>query len=319
MSNNRELSQFAKFTTIDESGNNNVGIATTVRISPGGLYVDGVEVIGAGGAWKGPNSGLVGAQGAQGAQGYQGRQGTVGAQGAQGADGAQGDPGTVGAQGAQGAQGAVGAQGATGAQGAVGAQGNQGRQGAVGAQGNQGRQGAVGAQGNQGRQGAQGVQGAAAAGVNGKVIQVTSGTKTSRTYWNTSTQWLDSGLSATITPSSTAHKVLVHFSISIGSSGGAEGRARLLRNSTPIMVGDDSGDNDTEATGFYDNSGTDQDGTTIAGSFLDSPSTTSAITYKMQIYSMSGNQFTVGGSVAANNNINNTRSACSIVLMEIDT
>jgi hypothetical protein len=152
----------------------------------------------------------------------------------------------------------------------------------------------------------------------GKVLQVTSGTKTSRTYWNTSTQWLDSGLSATITPSSTAHKVLVHFSISIGASGGAEGRARLLRGSTPIMVGDNSGNNDTEATGFFDAQNSSQDGVTIAGSFLDSPSTTSATTYKMQIYSMSGNQFTVGGSVAANNNINNSRTACSIVLMEID-
>ena len=140
MANNRELSELGDFLTIDEGGNNNVGIATTVRISPGGLYVDGVEVIGAGGAWKGPNSGLVGAQGAQGAdgaqgaqgaQGYQGRQGTVGAQGAQGADGAQGDPGTVGAQGAQGAQGYQGRQGTVGAQGAQGAPGAQGAQGAA--------------------------------------------------------------------------------------------------------------------------------------------------------------------------------------------
>jgi len=103
MANNRELSELGDFLTIDEGGNNNVGIATTVRISPGGLYVDGVEVIGAGGAWKGPNSGLVGAQGAQGADG---------AQGAQGAQGYQGRQGTVGAQGAQGAPGAQGAQGA---------------------------------------------------------------------------------------------------------------------------------------------------------------------------------------------------------------
>ena len=30
MARNREVSQFANFVTIDESGNNNVGIATTV-------------------------------------------------------------------------------------------------------------------------------------------------------------------------------------------------------------------------------------------------------------------------------------------------
>ena len=84
MANNREISQFASFLTVDESANNNVGIATTVRISAGGLYVDGVEVIGPGGSWRGPNSGLVGAQGAQGAPGAQGAQGSQGVQGASG-------------------------------------------------------------------------------------------------------------------------------------------------------------------------------------------------------------------------------------------
>ena len=159
MSNNRELSQFARLINIDEGTNNNVGIATTVRISPGGLYVDGVEVIGPGGTWKGPNSGLVGAQGAQGAQGsqgYQGVQGEVGAQGAQGAVGAQGTQGAPGAQGNPGVQGAQGAQGYQGRQGTVGAQGTQG---APGAQGNPGVQGAQGAQGYQGRQGSPGAQG----------------------------------------------------------------------------------------------------------------------------------------------------------------
>ena len=129
MSNNRELSQFARLINIDEGTNNNVGIATTVRISPGGLYVDGVEVIGPGGTWKGPNSGLVGAQGAQGAQGsqgYQGVQGEVGAQGAQGAVGAQGTQGAPGAQGNPGVQGAQGAQGYQGRQGSPGAQGSSG-------------------------------------------------------------------------------------------------------------------------------------------------------------------------------------------------
>jgi len=95
MANNREISQFASFLTVDESANNNVGIATTVRIAAGGLYVDGVEVIGPGGAWKGPNSGLVGAQGAQGAPGAQGAQGSAGAQGAQGAQGYQGAAGSA--------------------------------------------------------------------------------------------------------------------------------------------------------------------------------------------------------------------------------
>ena len=88
MARNREVSQFANFVTIDESGNNNVGIATTVRISGGGgLFVGGVQVIDPNGNWKGPNSGLIGAQGSTGSQGSIGSQGTAGSQGSTGATG----------------------------------------------------------------------------------------------------------------------------------------------------------------------------------------------------------------------------------------
>ena len=129
MANNRELSQFGSFVTVDESANNNVGIATTVRISGGGgLYVGGTEVIGPTGAWRGPNSGLIGAQGADGAQGAAGAQGTAGAQGAAGA---QGSPGSTGAQGQTGNPGAQGSPGSTGAQGSPGSTGAQGSQGSA--------------------------------------------------------------------------------------------------------------------------------------------------------------------------------------------
>ena len=109
MAINREISQFGNYLTIDESGNKNVGIATTVRISGGGgMYVGGVEVIGPTGVWKGPNSGLIGAQGATGAQGAAGAQGSTGATGAQGAQGTAGAQGSTGSTGAQGATGPVG-------------------------------------------------------------------------------------------------------------------------------------------------------------------------------------------------------------------
>jgi hypothetical protein len=137
MSNNRELSEFADYLTVDDT-TKNVGIGTTLKISAGGIFVGNTEIVRPDGTWGGPDTGLVGAQGAQGFQG------AVGAQGAQGAVGAQG---ATGAQGSAGAQGATGAQGSAGAQGAVGAQGSTGAQGAVGAQGAQGATGAQGAQG----------------------------------------------------------------------------------------------------------------------------------------------------------------------------
>jgi hypothetical protein len=44
MANNRELSQFGSYVTVDDT-NKTVGIATTVNITAGGLYVGGVQVI----------------------------------------------------------------------------------------------------------------------------------------------------------------------------------------------------------------------------------------------------------------------------------
>jgi hypothetical protein len=286
MSNNRELSQFAKFTTIDESGNNNVGIATTVRISPGGLYVDGVEVIGPGGAWKGPNSGLVGAQGAQGAQGYQGVQGEVGAQGAQGSDGAQGAQGDVGAQGTQGAPGAQGDVGAQGAQGSPGAQGNQGyqgRQGAPGAQGNQGYQG------RQGAPGAQGAQGAPAAGANGKILQVVQDVELARSTISTSGSTEYTVLSASITPSSTSSKILLMASVG-GSVGGAYNALafKFLRNSTSIGIANADSNAGRSTSGNWDVNGSSYGMQGRSFAFLDSPSTTSSITYYVKLRDFNG-------------------------------
>ena len=175
MANNREISQFGNYLTIDENVNKNVGIATTVRISGGGgLYVGGIEVIDPTGTWKGPGSGLIGAQGAQGsagaqgAQGSAGSQGSSGAQGSAGAQGAQGTSGTLGSTGAQGAQGTTGptgAQGATGTDGPPGPTGSQGSSGSsvTGPPGPTGAQGAPGSSGGTGPTGAQGAQGTAGA------------------------------------------------------------------------------------------------------------------------------------------------------------
>jgi len=94
MSNNRELSEFADYLTVDDT-TKNVGIGTTLKISAGGIFVANTEVIRPDGTWGGSNSGLVGAQGAQGFQGAVGAQGAQGAVGAQGAQGAQGATGTA--------------------------------------------------------------------------------------------------------------------------------------------------------------------------------------------------------------------------------
>ena len=122
MANNRELSEFGGFVSVDNT-NRTVGIATTVRITAGGLFVGAVQAIRPDGTWGGSSAGI------QGAQGTSGVQGTTGTQGIQGITGAQGFNGTLGTQGATGSQ---GTQGATGTQGTTGTQGIQGITGPTG-------------------------------------------------------------------------------------------------------------------------------------------------------------------------------------------
>jgi len=119
MANNRELAEFGKFVSVDNI-TKNVGIATTVRISAGGLFVGAVQAIRPDGTWGGSSAGI------QGAQGTSGVQGTTGTQGIQGITGAQGFNGTLGTQGTTGTQGTLGTQGTTGTQGTLGTQGISG-------------------------------------------------------------------------------------------------------------------------------------------------------------------------------------------------
>lgn len=151
MANNRELSEFGGFVSVSNT-DKTVGIATTVRITAGGLFVGAVQAIRPDGTWGGSIAGLQGTQGVTGAQGITGSQGITGTQGA---TGVQGTTGIQGATGSQGTQGATGTQGITGTQGATGTQGTTGAQGVQGITG-------TGTQGIQGITGSQGIQGSTA-------------------------------------------------------------------------------------------------------------------------------------------------------------
>ena len=110
------------------------------------------------------------------------------------------------------------------------------------------------------------------AGVGGKVLQVVTTTKTDATS-TTSSSYVDiSGMSVSITPSSTSNKVLIMFDIGTSSAGTERSdKIRLLRDSTAIV--DPANLSRVTATSLMYNSSTN---------FLDTPSTTSALTYKLQ-------------------------------------
>jgi len=127
---------------------------------------------------------------------------------------------------------------------------------------------------------ATGLKWAAPAG-GGKVLQVVQATTTTRVNI-ASTTFTDSTLTATITPSSATSKILVLTSqqaYSFSATSDTAVRIRLLRGSTVIW-----GNSATGATLalYVQSAGQTEFGTYMCINYLDSPATTSAITYKTQ-------------------------------------
>jgi hypothetical protein len=122
----------------------------------------------------------------------------------------------------------------------------------------------------------------------GSILQVQSVNKTDQ-FTTTSTSPVDiTGLSVSITPSSSSSKILVigHANISL-SGGGGDGFVKLLRDSTAIGNG---------GGGFFAQvAGQDYFGVHSRTIFyIDSPGTTSAVTYKIQGW-CGGNTLWVNG------------------------
>jgi hypothetical protein len=127
------------------------------------------------------------------------------------------------------------------------------------------------------------------------------------------------GLSVSITPSSASNKILVFANVSINSSS-VDGTAfRILRDSTPVGVGSPAGSR-SAATGVSASVATNGSVGTTVGTYLDSPATTSAITYKIQgLAGSSGGTFYVnrtGTYTDAANGYSSTPIS-SITVMEV--
>ena len=151
----------------------------------------------------------------------------------------------------------------------------------------------------------------------GAVLQVVNST-TSTEVTVTGSTFTDTTLTASITPISTSSKILILTSQSyyVRRASSAYGLcgARLLRGTTTIW-----NPNPEDSSGSYGHgivltgtSTTTSAYGTIDFNYLDSPSTTSATTYKTQIRS-----YTSTGVVSAQQSGPNTDAKSSITLMEI--
>ena len=146
----------------------------------------------------------------------------------------------------------------------------------------------------------------------GKILQVVSQNLTTQMS-TASTSYVDSGLTASITPSATSSKILILINIGVSIDGDHNGYLKLLRDSTEINSG--SGGDNNSLFGVNGNSTASRYAPMMeACNFLDSPSTTSAITYKVQVRSHNG-----GFTMYINRRSNDTNFgvASNITLVEV--
>ena len=153
----------------------------------------------------------------------------------------------------------------------------------------------------------------------GKILQVIQTVKTDQ-FTSTAYAFTDvTGMSVSITPASASNKILVNFELQVGGSGNNYASFRLLRDSTHIGVSTATDTNwrvgtlgslSHENSYQLENTGT---------SFLDSPNTTSAITYKLQVsgYSNRNISINVPTSTSTASNSYTATGISTITVMEV--
>jgi len=144
-----------------------------------------------------------------------------------------------------------------------------------------------------------------ALGAGGKILQIVTGTTTTDTGALAVTEYNNSGLSASITPSSTSSKIMVIISQTLNaerSSGEMNGFVNIMRDSTQL------------GQWFYKSSTANYMPSIKSIIYVDSPSSTSSVTYKTQI---KGDTTADSGRVRANQQVSGSTSPSSIHLIEI--
>jgi len=124
------------------------------------------------------------------------------------------------------------------------------------------------------------------------------------------------GLSVTVTPSASTSKIFIVVSSQISTQTGTNRAAvRLVRGSTAIDIGDAAGSRIQASSAVYSNISDSIESSAL--SFLDSPSTTSATTYKVQIAMLSSGTVFVNRSASDSDSSVTPRVASTITIMEI--
>jgi hypothetical protein len=154
----------------------------------------------------------------------------------------------------------------------------------------------------------------------GSVLQVVSTTKTDTASTSSGTFNDITGLSVSITPTSTSSKILVLLNVTGGNNDGGAA-VQLVRDSTAIAIATSATGNRINASfgNYYNNA----DANSMRGhglTHLDSPSTTSAVTYKAQFrvgQTSGGREFYINRANGNDDATYNIRTVSTITVMEI--
>lgn len=119
--------------------------------------------------------------------------------------------------------------------------------------------------------------------VNNSILQVLSTTKTNTYSQSSNVFTAIPGYSVSIQPKFSNSKIMIMTQTNVAVVNGYNVHLRLMRDSTPINIGDAAGSRPRSSwQGFY-NTGEELD--TVSLMYLDSPGTTSSVTYSVQIKS----------------------------------
>ena len=154
-------------------------------------------------------------------------------------------------------------------------------------------------------------------GSSGGVIQVKSATKTDGNFNTSSSSYTDvTGLAVTITPTRSDSKILIFANIHGVGNSDTQAYFRFMRDSTPICVGDAAGSRVQATLGsmYYNQQ---NDTKSCSQNFLDSPSTTSSVTYKIQCRTQGSGSIYINRSATDANDSTSGRFTSSLTVMEV--
>jgi len=151
----------------------------------------------------------------------------------------------------------------------------------------------------------------------GSIFQIINAVySTAATFTTSGSTFQDTGLTAAITPSSSSNKILVIYALECAAPDGYRHGCRLVRGSTDILLGDAAGSR-VRASNNQGNPPNTVRMTHFKNTYLDSPATTSATTYKLTGWSESNGAFYINRSANNTDGSGHARGVSTITLMEV--